>query len=192
MKTLGHIVLGTAVGTALALLFLISLDAWDHAHMYYPDRDNESAFLRAYDLKPLVEAFKDNSCNLSVEGGHSGGAAGRESTSHSDGFEDYFGIRVDRKDALMSAARDDIARWLVRTGARVLSQSGNPPDGFHFTYTAGKSIGSITIHPLNPAQIRGRPLPPGIEFIVFKIDIDETWYSQGVPVSAFASVAAPR
>ena len=79
----------------------------------------------------------------------------------------------------MNALRNDAAVQLIRNGAQILSQSGDPRGGFHFDYKLGHSFGSLTILPLaltSPPPRRGTPLPAGAMDVTAGIKIIEKWF----------------
>ena len=60
---------------------------------------------------------------------------------------------------LMDALRDDVAAQLVGNGARILSQIGVAQAGFHFDYKLGKTVGSVTISPLELTPLLTQTMP---------------------------------
>jgi len=44
----------------------------------------------------------------------------------------------------MIALKDDVPRQLLANGVQILSQGGNPEEGFHFECKLGPSIGALT------------------------------------------------
>src|SRR5260370_42343824 len=75
---------------------------------------------------------------------------------------------------------NDAYQQLVANGAQILSQSGNPRDGFRYDYKLGKSIGTLTILPLAitaPSLIHRRePLPVGTVDVTARIEQREMWF----------------
>ncbi len=80
----------------------------------------------------------------------------------------------------MTALNNDAYQQLVANGAQILSQSGNPRDGFRYDYKLGKSIGTLTILPLAitaPSLIHRRePLPVGTVDVTARIEQREMWF----------------
>lgn len=78
----------------------------------------------------------------------------------------------------MNALSDDVSAQLAQNHAQILSQSGDPRDGFHFEYKLGKSIGTLTISPLsiNSHIWRATPLREGLVDVTARIEQTETWF----------------
>jgi hypothetical protein len=150
---------------------------WDHLHTLYPTPETESAFLGNYTPQRVIERFQ---CNLPSSYSHpSGGEAGREFVTHTAGFEEFFAMKSQKWMPLMNALRDDAETQLVGNGAKILSQSGDSRDGFHFDYKLGKSFGSLNISPLaisSPPPRRGAPLPEGTVDVTARIELTEKWF----------------
>ena len=180
MRTLRILGTGAAV-LGLPIVGLVAYASWVQAHMVYPGPQNESAFLRAYDLKAVARPFMAPDPSLS-EGRESGGGAGTKFVAHSAGFDEYFTMRADQKGLLIVAVNDDISQRLILSGARILNQSGTPSTGFQFEYATGNTIGSITIKPISPGAVqRNMPLPTGLEDVSLNIAIREQWFPKGIP-----------
>jgi len=64
----------------------------------------------------------------------------------------------------MDALRDGVAAQLVGNRPHILSQIGEARTGFHFDYKLGKTVGSVTIAPLEltPMLSRIEPLPNAV------------------------------
>jgi hypothetical protein len=162
----------------LAICAVVAVPAiWDHLHTLYPTPETESAFLKNYTPERVIEPFEDRSTSQTKG---STGAAGHEFVSHTNRFGWYFAIASKKWMPLMNALRDDASAQLVSNGARILSQSGNPRDGFHFDYKLGKSVGSLTISPLaiTSPLLTGRrsPLPDGTVDVTAAIEVSEKWF----------------
>jgi len=169
------------VGLSVLLLTICGVAVqviWDHVHTLYPTPETESAFLKNYTPKRVIEQFESDL--TSSYGQHSGGEAGRKFVTHRAGFEWYFAMPSEKWMPLMNALRDDVSAQLVGNGAQILSQSGDPRNGFHFEYKLGKSVGTLTISPLaitSPLLVRrGSPLPEGTEEVTASIEQTETWF----------------
>lgn len=121
MRTLRNLALAVTSVIVILLLF----DAISHANMHYPSPENESAFLRAYSLKPVVKPFIDPAWGFG-EGDNSGGGAGMGSVTHTAGFDEHFTIRSERKGTLMMAVDHDMEQWLHMSGARILTRTAHP------------------------------------------------------------------
>lgn len=160
----------------LAVCVVVVPGIWDHLNTLYPTPETESAFLKNYTPKSVMDRFD-------AEGGssvmhHSGGGAGRKFVTHTGGFEWYFSIRTEKWMPLMNALRDDVSAQLADNGAHILGQSGDARDGFHFEYKVGKSIGTLTILPLAQTSLihRATPLCNGLVDVTAHIEQTETWF----------------
>jgi hypothetical protein len=165
LKNVGLLVL-------LVLAFIGALTIWQYLYLYlhfYPAPEPESPFLKSYTPEPAIKPFIEN---WGYSGGHS---MGTDSVSHHGGFESDVVLRPEKWEPLMNALRDDASRQLANSRAQVLSQSGDPHDGFHFNYKFGKSCGSLAILPLKPdtGMRRNSPLPKGLEDVTVQIEQTE-------------------
>ena len=84
---------------------------------------------------------------------------------------------------LMDALRDDVAAQLVGNEARILSQIGEARAGFHSDYKLGKTVGAVTITPLQltlvePTRLLGHrmPLPNCMVGVHTSIEVAEKWF----------------
>jgi hypothetical protein len=167
------------VGLSILLLAVcvdVAPGIWNKLHTLYPTPETESAFLKNYTPKSVIERFEADMGSSSMH--HSGGGAGREFVTHSGGFQWFFAMRSEKWMPLMNALRDDVSAQLVGNGAQILSQSGGARDGFHFEYKLGKSIGTLTISPLQKTSLihRATPLCKGLVDVTARIEQTETWF----------------
>ena len=118
-------------------------------------------------------------------GQHSGGGAGRKFVTHAGGFDWHFAMRSEKWMPLMNTLRDDVSAQLVSNGAQILSQSGDPRDGFSFQYKLGKSIGTLRISPLATDSLihRATPLCKGLVDVTVRIEQTETWFPAPEPIA---------
>lgn len=152
---------------------------WDRVHTLHPSPlalapETESAFLKNYTPSNILNRFNSGQASYSV--GRTAGA-GKQSVTHSATFDGYFALCSEKFMPLMDALRDDMATQLVGNGARILSQVGEAPAGFHFDYKLGKTVGSVTISPLELPPHVSRKLPPPncMVDIHTSIDVAEKW-----------------
>jgi hypothetical protein len=152
---------------------------WHHSRLYYATPETESAFLRSYTPKRVIDRFRES--NSFSHTRSFGGGAGRTSVGHQAGFEYHIVLRRENWMSLMNVLRDDALQQLEDDGAEVVSQSGSPRNGFRFEYKINQSIGSLTIVPLaiNSDVRRNRSLPEGLEDVTVKIEQTEQWYPAG-------------
>jgi hypothetical protein len=141
------------------MCILVAPAVWDHFHTWYPTPETESAFLKNYTPKSVIERFQEPKENSS-HSDHKGGMAGSESVTHSAGFEWQFAMRPEKWMRLMDALQDYVRSQLVGSGAQILSQSGDARDRFHFEYKLGNSVGTLTILPLRIDSAIHRAMPP--------------------------------
>ena len=115
-------------------------------------------------------------------GGHGQGCSpGYRSIRHHAEFTPGFTIRVDRKQELLDALRNDILLQFRTTGTNVVATHNEPSGGFTYKYIAGNSSGSISVQPPAHDELLQRNTPleasfgPGLDDIRFKIALEETW-----------------
>ncbi|UWZ83265.1 hypothetical protein [Occallatibacter riparius] len=102
----------------VAWVALAGFDQWVHARWWLVDGpDNQSKFFRTYDPQPVYAKYQHDG-GLSV--GHGQGCGpGFRSIQHFADFTPGFTIRVDRKQELLDALRNDILLQLRNTGTNV-------------------------------------------------------------------------
>ncbi len=171
----------------LATCAVLARAIWDRTHPLRSPEETESAFLKNYTPKSVMDRF--DAGQGSSNGQHSGGGAGREFVIHQAGFQWHFAIKTENWMPLMNALRDDVSAQLAANGAQILSQSGDARDGFRFEYKLGKSIGTLTILPLEKTPLihRATPLCKGLVDVTPHIEQTETWFSKE-PSTITASV----
>ncbi|MGA9643690.1 MAG: hypothetical protein WBQ72_19990 [Terriglobales bacterium] len=162
----------------LAVSVFAALRAWNQAHTFYSTPETESAFLKNYSPQHVIEQFR---CNEGSDLGSSrDGAAGKEFVTHAGGFDSFFAMRSDQRTPLLIALNDDAYKQLLRNGAQILNSGGDPQSGFQYDYKLGKSIGSLTISPLetpSPSPIhRTYSLPNGTADVRVHIEEREMWF----------------
>src|SRR5215472_18187232 len=116
----------------LAICVVVAPAVWEQLHTLYPTPETESAFLKNYTPKTVIERFQANESSNYVHAG--GGAAGLKFVTHTWGFQWSFAMSSEKWMPLMNALRDDVSAQLAQNDAQILGQSGNPRDGFHFEY----------------------------------------------------------
>jgi hypothetical protein len=143
-------------------------------HKYPATSETESAFLKNYTPTNVLNRFNDGPASYSTG---RGAGAGYESVAHTANFEGYLALCSEKFMPLMDALGDDVAAQRVGNGARILSQIGVAQAGFHFDYRLGKTVGSVTISPLQlrPDLSRRNPLPNCMVDVQTRIDVAEKW-----------------
>jgi hypothetical protein len=145
-------------------------------HMFYPSPETQSAFLKNYTPTNVLNRFNKGQGGSYLDGRTA--EAGHESVTHTATFNGYFALSSETWMPLMDALRDDVATQLVGNGARILGQGGDARAGFHFDYKLGKTVGSVTISPLEltPLLSRRMPLPNGMVDAHTSIEVAEKWF----------------
>ena len=148
-------------------------------YRYSPSVEHESAFLRNYSPRPVMESFAFKQDPPSIEDGVGSGAGGKFVTNKRTILL-MFAIQTDMGPALMNALNEDMAAQLTRIGSTIISRSGDPARGFHFSYKDGTSVGNVTLLPLSD-QARSSHNPPlseGLKEVRASIVISEKWFPQ--------------
>jgi len=164
---------------------------WNSLHVYPATPETESEFFRNYTPANVMNRFNDGQ---GASGSGRGAAAGRDSVTHTANFEGYFALCSEHFMPLMDALSDDVAAQLAASGAHIVSQIGLAQAGFHFDYTLGKTVGSVTIAPLQLISDLGRqknPRPNCMVDVQTRIDVAERWFPKEpgvIQVSANNSV----
>jgi len=166
------------VGILCPVLTVVVVATIEHYSYVYPTPDKESVFLQNYTPPPL-DGYR---------GGQAGSSssAGRTFVTNTRDFQPCLTLRSGQRDTLIKTLSDDMSVRLLRSGAEILSQSGDPHTGFHVSYKIGKSIGSATISPFAQSTCAGfhtdgtpvgiRELGPGTEVLAGSIAITEKWF----------------
>ena len=148
-------------------------------YRYSPSVEHQSAFLRNYSPRPVIELFAFRQVPLSIGDGTSS-AAGWKFVTNERKIDPTFAIPTDMRIPLMTALSEDMAVQLTRDGSTIISRSGDPASGFHFSYKDGTSVGNVTLLPLSD-QARSSNHPPlaeGLKEIRASIVISEKWFPQ--------------
>jgi hypothetical protein len=162
----------------LALLggYLIWM-AVEQAQLVSPTPETESAFLKTYTPRNVIERFKRAQYSQMSSG--TSGAADRGFATHQSEFEPTFVI--DPKDwvALEQALRDDIISRLTDAGAEIVADSGDAVNGFQIRYALGKSQGAVAVEPVKmvpPANLAIQETGPDKITVSLHLRIYEKWY----------------
>jgi len=157
----------------LSVSVVVFLRALLNRHTVYPTQETESAFLKSYAPRSVVEAFESKQFN-SQWLHHESAAAGEGFATHQGAFQGKAAIRPEKWMSLMTALSDDVSSQLLRDGAQVLGETGDPRDGFRFGYKLGKCYGALTISPLEID--RSPQVPEGCVQVVVDIALIEKWF----------------
>jgi hypothetical protein len=154
---------------------------WNRVHTFSP-AETESAFLKNYTPTNVLNRFNGGKASY---GSGSGSAFGHDSVTHKADFQGDFALCSEKFVPLMDALSDDVAARLVGNGAHSLSQIGDARAGFHFDYKLGKTVGSVTIAPLeltplDPTRLVGNsmPVPNCMVGVHTRTDVVEKWFAK--------------
>jgi hypothetical protein len=166
----------------ISILFLVgvivAVAAIGHLrYRYSPGVEHESAFLRNYSPRPVIELFSFKQDPLSIGDGTSSGAGWKFVTNERK-IDPTFAIRADMRTPLMTALSEDMAAQLTRNGSTIISRRGDPAGEFHFSYKDGTSVGSITLLLLSDQarSSRNASLAEGVKEVRANIVISERWF----------------
>ncbi len=138
--------------------------------------ETESSFLKNYTPQRVIERFQ---CDQTSSHSFSNGTgAEKDFVTHQSAVEWYFVVASDKLLPLTTALNDDLVAQLRLNGAQILSRSGDARTGFHYEYKLGKSVGSVTLPPveLSSHVRRATPLPTSMLDVTAKVETTEKWY----------------
>jgi hypothetical protein len=161
----------------LLFIGLITVSNWVARTFFYryaPSLEHESAFLRDYSVRPVIEPFAVKAVPIGLGDGI-GSKAGRRFVTNERTVDPTVAIRPDMRLPLMTALYEDLCAQLIRNGATIIARRGNPQEGFHLTYRDGLSAGTITLPPLADRN-RPNPVPEGTKLVGTAIVISEKWF----------------
>lgn len=138
------------IAGALLLAAVVACTYIGEALSVYPTPETESAFLKTYSPNSTIEQFKD-AWVASMSSGH-GAGAGFGYATHEENFEPIIVIRNEERIALIQNLRSDVASRLAMQNAEILEESGALDTGFKIRYALGKSLGTVTLSPLQSLQ----------------------------------------
>jgi hypothetical protein len=150
-------------------------DSWIGAHRIAAGPENETALYQNYDPERVIKNFRYE--GESYGGGYGYGAVPLiKSIRQNKDFTPRFTMRSDRELDLMNALHQDILLWLRVTGANLVATHDEADGGFTYRYISGKSVGSISVQaPFHHTTERRYPVPSGLDDVVLKIALEETW-----------------
>jgi hypothetical protein len=160
------------------LFFLIPVA--NYLSFIHPTPANESAFLKNYSPKGVIEQFQcKNRWFAQADGASASG--GRKFVSRESVFEPRFVIKSKDWMPLMAALSQDLVWQLAQHGAEILTQTGDPHDGYRIQYQADKSVGEVAIQPLkliDSVSMRGltASLADDEKTVDVRITIQEKWF----------------
>jgi hypothetical protein len=163
---------------AAGLLCLIPVV--QHFSYVYPTPETESAFLKNYTPDTVVGRFQRMNHGAQESSTTSAGA-GRKFVSNERVFEPRFVIKSRDWMPLMVSLDQDLSFQLSHQGAEIVSQTGDPREGYRIEYQADKSFGEVTLEPLRLVSVASVPgpravLPDDEQAVDLRITIHEKWF----------------
>lgn len=160
------------------LVSAIGWSTWHSVHIYPGTPETEGAFLKHYTPVEVLNKFNNSQAYYSNGGGDT---AGSRFVTHTATFEGNFALCSEQFMPLMNALSDDVAAQLVKGGAHITSQIGVAEAGFHFDYKLGKTLGSVTVAPLQLTSdlstlSQSIPQPKCMAGVKTRIDVVERWF----------------
>ena len=160
------------------LLFLVSVI---NSQLYiYPTPERQSAFLKNYSPDTVIEQFQCK--NEGAQTSHSLMAgAGRKFVRRESAFRPRFVIKSKDWMPFMVALEHDLYSQLSQQGAEILSQTGDPREGYRIEYQSDKSFGEVAVEPLTLISVTSVSgpraiLPDDEQAVDLRITIQEKWF----------------
>jgi hypothetical protein len=162
------------------VLLAVAAGAVQNSLYVSPTAETESAFFRDFTSAKTVK-------RLSCQSGEilSGQSAGAEIgyATHEKEFDQYFAIEASDWVLVMKSLQEDISSQLSLRDAQILDQTGDFAEGFRVHYKSGKSLGVITVEPLQTvdtgthALAAGGVCRDGIA-VRLRLSVQEKWYKK--------------
>ncbi len=157
-------------------------------NIVYPTPEHESDFLKSFALEPILKPYTSPRW-IAGMGKSDGREAGYGTARYDKTFEARFAMYSADQQALMAALTQDIAMRLEGSGMRILERTGSGDEGFHFRYGSGRTLGTVTVTPVQqldenhlggihgtgPKKKNLHGLRPGEIPVEFTIAAKETW-----------------
>jgi hypothetical protein len=170
------LVFGILAGAGL--LFLASVI---NSQFYiYPTPERQSAFLKNYSPDTVIERFQCKNEGVQQTDSLMAGA-GRKFVRRESVFQPRFVIKSKDWMPLMVALDQDLSFQLSHQGAEILSQTGDPREGYRIEYQSDKSLGEIAVEPLRLISVTSVSgpraiLPDDEQAVDLRITIQEKWF----------------
>jgi hypothetical protein len=148
---------------------------WAESRKVTPAPENESVFFRTYHPEQVILRLYAPNTRYTW-GTSDGGSSDNHFAYHSWNFQSDLVVRENTLNQVLHALDSDITRLFDTTNTRLLEKKPNPAGGFRYRYKSGRSVGFISVQP--PQDFRALEedlLPPGLEGIRVRIDIEEKW-----------------
>ena len=160
------------VGRPLLAVIAVGLVASATIRAIYQPRGEKSGFLENYNPESVIDRYR-----VVGEPANYSRGAGDSHQKFTGSFEGHFIIESRDRSALIAALRDDVFAKLGHYGAQSLSQTGDAQEGFRIEYKLGKSVGTVTISPIEIRDTLHREqfLAKGNVEVVTQIDQAEKW-----------------
>ena len=112
-----------------------------------PTQENESSFLRSFNLDDIVARFDLKEGSISSEG--SGSDSGYGYAAHTRAVEKFFVVRNGDHFAVEHALQQNVRGLLKATGA-IVQETATPDGGRALHYVSGKTTGTVVVEPVVP------------------------------------------
>ena len=146
-----------------------------NADVVNPNSETESAFLRSYTIENAIKSGIPFWSSLSGPN-----SAGRGCAFHQRKFQYGFAIASGNEAGVMTAVQQDLESRLSRKGSQIITEKGNPREGFQFEYATGSINGTVTVDPLvvqDATSVAGKAgLLSGQTALKLRVRISETWH----------------
>jgi hypothetical protein len=162
------------------VLLAVAVGAVQNSLYVSPTSGTESAFFRDFTSAKTVKRLSCQSGEILSEQ-----SAGAEigSATHEKDFDQYFAIEASDWILVMKSLQADISSQLSLRDAQILDQTGDFAEGFRIHYKSGKSLGVITVEPLETVDSETHALAPrgvcrdGIA-VRLRLSVQEKWYKK--------------
>ncbi len=178
MRTRPGLIAAVLLGVVVLLAAGVVLDPT--RGLVLPGPQTQSTFLRQYSPQPVVEQYRSQAASQEWLNGTSNGA-GKQFATASASFDGRFALAPERKPMLMAALDQDLAAQLTGAGAKILTQSGDTLVGYRYAYRLGKSLGTVTIAPMQAGEQNAMLTAAGTAPVRVKVDVEEKWFPKGAP-----------
>jgi hypothetical protein len=153
-----------------------------------PAQENESAFLRSFNLHEIITRFELGEALSRSEGAGSGSGYGY--ATHNRVVEEFFFVKNGDQFAADTALQQDVRTLLKVTGATLVEESATSSGGRAFHYVVGKTSGTVVVEPVSTENWTNGRMPKDGVPVRARVSIEEKW-SKSQPATS-ASVASLR
>jgi hypothetical protein len=169
-----------AAATTIALVAAVTVAVQNSSRVVLSTAETESAFFRNFTPADVVKRLSCQSGN-SLSGSSAGAAIGH--ATHEKDFDQYFAIETSDWVLVMTSLQDDISSRLLLSHAQILDETGEPVEGFRVHYKSGKSLGVISVEPLQTVDAGTHVLAAGGVCkggvaVRLRLSVKENWYKK--------------